>query len=803
MAQVTAGFGDLLREFRVRAGFSQSELAEKASISEAAVGALERGIRKAPHRNTVALLARALALTDSEIAALDAARFAARKSSPETTAHNIDAERTSFVGREADLEHLLKLLRRSRLVTVTGSGGVGKSRLALEVALKLLEESFPEVWFVGLGSLIDGDFIAAKIAQTIQPPLGDRADSLSTLIPSLAKRQMLLILDNCEHLIAEAANATDAILEGCPRISILATSRERLNVAGEFLYRLPSLLLEPAVDLFAQRARSVDETFTIRDETLPLVTDIARRLGGIPLALELTAAQAPLLGVAELHAGLERHLSAPSARPNLPARQRTVMATIEWSYNLLTPEERALLCDISVFVGGFRLAQAKFVCEPERIDRSQVLGGISSLVSKSLVNAVEIGDSVRYTLLDSVRSFGSERLRDAGRHEATSRRHAEFFATIADEIEGTDSTLLPERAAELMPEFDDVRAAVSWSLNAVEHDDRAIAGRILTGLFGLWDRMGRRHEHRQGVETALAHIDDRRHPLVVANILRDLMIRSQTQPAALEHIERALRLCQSSGNQPALAKMYNVISQVQAVHGKLNEAEHSAERSHDILVSHRLENSSAFYGMLLARSYIRFKQGRLDEARTDVAEAETIALGLGHRYTVVRHYYIRRAEIEYVAGNLHLALDLAQQMIESEFGSDPAVAANALPRLVVLRLLSGNVDAALSPMRELLTLVRDGYGTFTYIEIEYAALALALLGKHLAAAKLLGAVRSHERRAQFRRLPMRQDAHDLLHSTLREHLSDEAIDRAAALGENLTPDEIVNEAIVSLSEPRP
>lgn len=803
MAQVAAGFGDLLREFRTRAGFSQSELAEKANISEAAIGSLERGVRKAPHRNTVALLARALALTDSELAALESARFAARKPSVETTSHNIEPERTSFVGREADVEHLLKLLRRSRLVTVTGSGGVGKSRLALETGLTLLGDSFPAVWFVALGPLIDGDFIAAKIAQTIQPPLSDHGDSLSTLLAALNKRHMLLILDNCEHLVAQVATIAEAIMEGCPQISILATSRERLNVAGEFVYRLPSLLLEPAIDLFAQRARSVDAGFLVSDKALPLMTDIARRLGGIPLALELTAAQASLLGIEALHAGLERYLGAPSGRPDLPARQRTVIATIEWSYNLLTPEERALLCEASVFVGGFTLAGVKSVCDPETFDRSRAFPLIASLVNKSLVNAADVSDSTRYTLLDTVRSFGSERLRESGRHDVVSRRHAEFFATIADQNYDSDSTLLPERAAELAPEFDDVRAAVVWSLNAAEPDDRALAGRILKGLFGLWDWMGRRHEHLRWIETALDRIDEQRHPLIVSNLLTDLMTRSQTQPAALEPAERAVRLCERSGDKLALANLYSVISQVQAVHGKLSDAELSVTRSHDILTSDGLENSTTFCGTLLSRSFIRFKQGRLDEARDDLAHAERIAMGLGRRYTVIRHYYIRKAEIEYFAGNVHLALDLAQQIMDSEYGADPAVAANALPRLAVLRLLSGNVGAAVSSLRELLILARDGYGTFTYIEVEYAALALALLGRDLAAAKLLGAVLAHERRVKFRRLPMRQDAYNLLYSTLRSHLSDEEIDRAAVDGENLTTEEIVNEAIASLSEPPP
>lgn len=233
----TLTFGDVLREFRVRAGLSQSDLAEKAHISEAAVGALERGIRKTPYRNTVALLSKALGLTPQESVALANARSTARIGSATGIAHNLQTKRTSFVGRDANVEYVLKLLRRSRLVTITGSGGVGKTRVAMEAARQMLGDLWNEAWFVDLASLTDGNFVVAKIASSIRPPLA-RVDAVVTLATALTKRQMLLILDNCEHVIDHAAEVADAILERCPKVNILATSRERIDVAGEFVYRL-------------------------------------------------------------------------------------------------------------------------------------------------------------------------------------------------------------------------------------------------------------------------------------------------------------------------------------------------------------------------------------------------------------------------------------------------------------------------------------------------------------------------------------------------------------------------------------
>jgi predicted ATPase/DNA-binding XRE family transcriptional regulator len=793
-----SSFGELLREFRIRAGLSQNELAEKANVSEDAVGALERGVRKAPYRNTVALLARALELDAGESAALESARVAARQKPLDNGApHNLRGERTSFVGREADVEHVVKLLRRSRLVSITGSGGVGKTRVALETARRVLGNAFPQAWFVDLGPLIDGDFIVAKIAEALGLPLGSRPETLASLAAALEKRHALLVFDNCEHLIGAVAQTADTILENCSGVTILATSRERLNVAGEFVYRLPSLLLEPAIDLFAERAGAADPQFAIDTANSPAITDIVRRLGGIPLALELTAAQVPLLGLDVLRARLYEHLRLASGRRDLPARQQTVLATIEWSYNLLSPQEQAFLCDVCAFAGSFSVKGAQVVYAATTVDTTLSL--LSSLANKSLVSADMIGDRVRYALLESVRAFGLERLGEDGCYDAVARRPAEWFAAIADEVENTVSTMLPERAAELMPEFDNIRAAVSWSLGASKEEDRVLGARIISGFFGLWDLMGRRREHRQWIENALARIDERRYPLTVTYLLRDFMLRTQVEQIALEPIERAVAVGERSGDPVALAKLLSVIAQVQATHGLAHEAEGFLTRARDLLLAHDGGNSTSYCSYLLAWSFACMLQGRLDEARSALSNAEAITLGLGHRYTVVRHFYLRGAEIEYVAGNKRLALDWVQRMIDSEFGTDPAVAVLALPRIAVLRLLLGDVEGALAPLRELLALVRDGHGNFTYIEIEYSALALALSGEAVAAARMLGVIRAQEKRAEFRRLPMRRDAYALLCSALRTQLNDKTIDRACADGEGLTLDEAIDAALTALA----
>ena len=323
-------------------------------------------------------------------------------------ASHLPVERTSFVGREGDIANIVQILGRSRLLTLTGSGGVGKTRAAIESARRIGSDSWDEIWFVDLAPLTEGAAIAAKIAMTIQPLLTDQADTLSGLASALANRRMLLIFDNCEHIVVAAANAAAVLLDGCPQLAILATSREPLNISGEFVYRLPPLSLPDAlpvgledaqaysaVDLFVQRAELADTRISFSAENLDTIVRIARRLDGIPLAIELAAAQLPTIGLRALEERLDRHLDISPGRRDLPSRQQTVHATIAWSYDLLSADERDVLCTASVFSGGFTLEAVEIVCSGEAFNRSSIAPLVSSLVNKSLVDVEYLRDAVR------------------------------------------------------------------------------------------------------------------------------------------------------------------------------------------------------------------------------------------------------------------------------------------------------------------------------------------------------------------------------------------------------------------------
>lgn len=791
-------FGYLLREYRVRAGLSQEELAEKARISAAAVGALERGIRRAPYGSTVALLAKALALDSDEIAALEAARRRARTNSAEVRQREpLTLYRTSFVGREADTSQIVKLLARSRLVTVTGPGGIGKTRCATESAARVTACTWDEQWFVDLAPLTDGAYIAAKIAATIQPPLAIRSESTADFAKALGKRRTLLILDNSEHLVADVATLVDTILELCPYVTVLNTSRERLNISGEFVYPLPPLSEHDAEELFVQRAEAAGFRVTLmRDQ--PAIADIVRRLGGIPLAVELAAAQLPLLGLPSLTKRLDEHFPLPPVQRDLPVRQRTVEATIRWSYDLLDDQERELLCAVSVFTGGFSLEAAEAICSSDAMERSSVLLKLSSLVNKSLLNVTQVQDGARYTILDSILFFARSRLAEAGNETLLRRRHVQWFASIADDVDlRWEELSFYDMGAKHFLEFDNVRAAVTWALKSPSPDDRALGGRILIGLYDLWDEARRASEQRSLFEAALEQVDEGLYPEIIAGLLREFIVRVHWEVATLAAINRALPLTERIGDRRALLRLHTLLVSAYAYQGMYDEAERSFERAARLLSEDGLATSRFGALLMLNVTTLRTRQGRPEEALAAIAESEAIATMNGDRYFVVCNCWTRRLHIEYQIGNAREALATAKRMLESEFGSTVDVLDEASPVVASLQMQLGEVSAAVDLVRQILVRARDGYGVER--ACEYGALALALRGHAIPAARLVGFVRAAESRLRkVSHDAIRQSARDLLDSTLARQVSEDHLKAASSQGARLSNDKAIDEALSAL-----
>jgi len=457
--QAAPNFGGLLRQLRADAGLTQEQLAEAAGLSPRSVSDLERGINLSARKDTARLLADALGLAGPQRGLFEAAArggataaaVLAARGPLITRPNNLPAQLSTLIGREREVSEVRALVESSRLVTLTGAGGAGKTRLGLQVAAELLDGSGDGVWLVELAAVTTEDTVAPAVSEALRlgaQPARQGRPVLETLLDALAPQDVLIVLDNCEHLIGACAKTAELILRRCPRVHLLATSREPLGIGGETIYRVPSLSLpgpddtgpaaagsSDAIALFAARASAHGVGLPADEQTGSLVVSICRRLDGMPLAIELAAARLRSLSLNELHDRLDQRfrLLTGGSRTAL-ARQQTLRAAVGWSYSLLTGAEQVLLGRLSVFAASFGLDAAEAVCGVGGLDVLDVADLLGSLVDKSLVVAEQAGAGLRYRLLETIRLFAAERLVEAGDDAAAAAAaaHCAHFLAVAE-----------------------------------------------------------------------------------------------------------------------------------------------------------------------------------------------------------------------------------------------------------------------------------------------------------------------------------------------------------------------------------
>jgi predicted ATPase/class 3 adenylate cyclase len=393
---------------------------------------------------------------------------------------NLPVQLTSFVGRDEDVQAVAALITEHRVVTVTGVGGVGKTRLALQVAAEQTD-AFPDgVWLVELAPLGESSRVVEAVAAalSVEPITGKTIEQ--AILNKVSTRAVLLVLDNCEHLLDEARRVAGVLLASAPRLRVLATSREPLGAGGEQVVLLRSLDSQSSVRLFAERAVAVDASFKIGDAEREVVSHLCRRLDGIPLAIELAAARTRMFSPAELAERLDQRFRLLTGGRGAVERHQTLRAAIDWSYEMLGPSERAVFDRISAFWGGCTLAAAQAVCRGDDLDEIEVIDALSSLIDKSLVVADRHDHATRYRQLETVRQYAEERLIASGNAEAARERHARYFLGFArDAGKGLWSTDEITWAQRVEAELDNLRAAVSWAVAAGETD---LAMRIAAAL---------------------------------------------------------------------------------------------------------------------------------------------------------------------------------------------------------------------------------------------------------------------------------------------------------------------------------
>ena len=391
----------------------------------------------------------------------------------------------------------------NRLVTLTGAGGAGKTRLAVEVAAELTTEFSDGVWYVDLAPVTDPAVVPVTVARTLGLPDQPGRSIMDLLLEFFGEKTILLLLDNCEHLLDACGTMVVELLPACPHLAILATSREPLGVPGELSWRVPSLpLADEAVELFADRARRARPNFVVGEDDTALVQDICERLDGMPLAIELAAARVRALSLRQIVDSLhDRFRLLTGGARTAVRRQQTLRASVDWSHALLTEPERVLFRRLAVFAGGFDLDAAHAVGAGSEAELYQLLDQLSLLVDKSLVVADDTGAGMRYRLLETVRQYAQEKLGESGEADDVRTRHRDYYTATAAELESpgySGDELLAGWAA---TEFDNLRAAFGWSR---ENADLGMALQLILSLRPLWLRGGRVREALAGLDAILA-----------------------------------------------------------------------------------------------------------------------------------------------------------------------------------------------------------------------------------------------------------------------------------------------------------
>ena len=483
--------------------------------------------------------------------------------------NNLPEQVSSFIGREKELREIRELIENARLVTLVGSGGAGKTRLALQVAAELLDGSGGGVWFVELAAITDPELVMSAVASSLGVREEPRRPLFETVVDAIGSRRVLLVMDNCEHLIAGVAKVTDQLLRSCPDLHFLATSRQPLAIDAEWIYRVPSLALPPieaigtllrfdAVQFFIDRAQQYQGGFSVDESSLPLIIDLCRRLDGIPLAIELAAVRLHSLSLHEIHQRLDDRfrLLTGGSRAAL-ARQQTLRATVDWSYDLLSEREVLVLCHLSAFAGGFTLQAVEAIFAGDAFERFDVLDVLGSLSDKSLVHA-DSGDATRFHLHETIRQYAAERLVERGEsavyaaRDAHARVYLDLVQKAAPHLISADQKFWLEC---LEVEKDNLRVAMTYHLGATARHEQAL--RFGIALRRFWHARGYWAEGSELLTAALAlpgsHAPRQLRAAALCAAGQLFARRSDHQTARL-HYEEALAIGRVLGDDALMAE---------------------------------------------------------------------------------------------------------------------------------------------------------------------------------------------------------------------------------------------------------
>lgn len=731
--------GDLLRTHRRAKGYSQEALAERAGLSPGAIQALEQGVRRAPYRDTVSGLADALELSAADRSQFEKAAARARRRIPRGGT-NLPVSLTSFVER-GEVGELLALLADHRLLTITGSGGVGKTRIALEVARRV-ELQYDEMYLVDLLSMNDAQRLPTQFAA--QLGISTAADDgLAAIVGRFRGRKTLLVVDNCEHLIGAAAVLAGALLSRLPLLTVLATSREALAITGELAFRLPPMDIRAASQLFVARAQASDLTWSIDEQRLAIVEEICRKLDGIPLAIEMTASRVSTLGIETLRSRLKAVVSSDGR--DLPARHQTMVATIAWSYDLLSDEERALFRRASVAMTAFTLESAEEICADDALPAVRIADILSRLVAKSLIDVQHDGTATCYRYLDSIRVFARERLKESGEQDVVMRQGMAWLKRRAMSL--VDVPLSAEIIPEYRAELNNARAAIRWS--ALSGDESMIesASEILIGYARVFVWDNRQSEARSLGLALLELLDDGRNPELFGQIVYSIAA-VLTRAEFADLAPRAIPILERMGEFDRAASLYARTAIIDCSHGAFDLAKEHVANAASLMATPQCWSSRSGLTTATSCAYVLSLVGDYSEARNWI---HRMIIPPGDPFEIESQIVL--AEIEFSQGHIKEALEISKHS-SAELNRYPVI--NHISAMVYgnggkYQLHLGEMGAAEEAIREAVRRETDtpdpGYLFILSALGRYAAVFAARRGNAELAVRLLVACDAADERA--------------------------------------------------------
>jgi non-specific serine/threonine protein kinase len=721
--------------------------------------------------------------------------------------HHLPLQVNRFIGREREMAAVRELLLTSRLLTLTGAGGSGKTRLALQIATDLQEEFAHRVWWVELAALSDPLLVPQTVASCVGVPKRAGHTVTETLSDALGPKRSLLVLDNCEHLLIAAAELIGALLQTCPQVHVLVTSREALTITGETTwlvlplrvpdtYQLPpidELLTFEAVRLFVERARSVLPSFTLTPENASAVVQVCRRLDGIPLALELAAARIRALSVEQIVARLDDvyRLLTGGSRLALP-RQQTLRAAMDWSYDLLSPQEQACFRRLSVFAGSFSLEAAEAICAGEPEEPYDVLDVLSSMIDKSLLLVERRSGEARYRLLETIRQYGHDKLQECAEAEQVRRTHRDWYARLAEQAESRMLEAQQEQVFDrLEAEHENLRGALGWSL---EQQDAETAAQMGSAIWRFWLLRGYMSEGRSVLERALAGFSEQKTVRAKALNVAAIMASLQDDYATARRLaEESLALSRQLAERKQTGYALYILGRLARIEGNYTGAAAFFEES--LLLFRELGKQEDIALVLSDMGLTVLNLGE-DERATSLCE-ESLALSrtLGDPRAIAS-WLANLGTIVLARGDGQRAKELCDESlsIRRALGYKGGCA-HTLAILGRIALAQGNYEEAIACFNESLTLrqeigEKEGIATV----LEGLAAVTGALGEPMRAAGLYGFAESLRTQLGAPMSPIDVPSYQRAIATLRAKLDEPTFLNARAAGQAMTLEEALAEA---------